>query len=63
MKFLSDDWLGFKITGLLLGISSITLSNVAITCTAFSGLATGLYTLWKWYHHYKQKKELKNKTP
>ena len=48
-------WTGMIITFVLLFISTVTLSQVAVICTALAGLSTTAFTIYKWYHFKKNK--------
>ena len=41
-------WTGLFITGGLWILSSLTMSNVAMACTALAGVSTVLYNIWKY---------------
>jgi hypothetical protein len=53
----TGDWMGFILTGILLGISSITLSDVALVCTAVAGLSTAALNVYKYIQHKKRNHE------
>ena len=55
-----SDWKGLLITGLLLFISTITLSTVALIGTSLAGLTTAWLNIYKFYKLRKSEKEKKD---